>query len=403
MRYRWTLNARPAQLQPPGNWTAWVVLAGRGFGKTRTGAEWVRTQVESGRCARVGLVGATVGDARDIMIEGESGLLAVCPPWNRPRYSSTKRRLTWPNGAIATLYTADEPERLRGKQHDGVWADELASWRYREALDQVMFGLRLGSDPRLVVTTTPKPVAVLKELLAQSTTVVTGGSSYENRDNLAPTFFDYIVAKYKGTRLGQQELDAKLLEDIEGALWRREAMIERYRVTSIPDLVRVVVGVDPAISATGETGIVVAGVAENGHAYVIDDKTALGTPGIWAPAAVAAYNLHKADRLVAEQNQGGLMVANTIGNVDGAPPVALVHASRGKRTRAEPISLLYEQGRVHHVGTFPDLEQQMCEWVPGDESPDRMDALVWALTELMLPETEDVLPGFVVQGRAKGW
>ena len=227
------------------------MLAGRGWGKTRTGAEWVRSQVERGRCGRIALVGATVGDARDIMIDGESGLLAICPPWNKPRYSTTTRRLTWPNGAVATLYTADEPERLRGKQADGAWADELSAWRYKEAYDQLMFGLRLGADPRVVVTTTPKPVPILKELLKQSTTVVTGGSSYENRANLAPTFFDYIVAKYKGTRLGLQELEARLLEDVEGALWQRESMIERHRVTSVPELLRIVVGVDPAISATG--------------------------------------------------------------------------------------------------------------------------------------------------------
>jgi phage terminase large subunit-like protein len=339
------------------------------------------------------LVGPTASDVRDVMIEGESGLLAISPPWNRPRYEPSKRRLTWPNGAMATTYSAEEPERLRGPQHDGAWCDELAAWRYAETWDMLMFGLRLGRDPRAIVTTTPRPVKLLRELLALDTTTKTGGSTYENRANLAPAFLDQIIRRYEGTRLGRQELNAELLDDVEGALWTR-AMIDGARTAEAPDLARVVVAIDPATTATedsDETGIVVAGRGVDGRFYVLDDCSCRLTPDGWATRAVGAFDRYEADRIIGEVNNGGDLVESCIRHAASARSrhiaYAKVHASRGKLVRAEPIAALYEQGRVSHVGSFPALEDQLCSWVPGshDGSPDRMDALVWALTELGAP------------------
>jgi len=397
-RHRWSLHARPDQLPPPGNWTTWLLLAGRGAGKTRAGGEHVRCRVEAGQWGRVALVAPTAADSRDVMVEGESGLLPKAAPWFRPVYEPSKRRLTWPNGAIGTTYSADEPDRLRGPQHDGAWADELAVWRYAdEAWAMLMLGLRLGRDPRCVVTTTPRPVRVIRDLLKQPTTVVTTASTYDNRANLAPAFFGQIIRRYENTRLGQQELYAKLLEDAPGALWKRD-LLEETRVMKAPDLVRVVVAIDPAVTATeesDETGIVVAGLGVDGHGYVLDDRSLRASPDGWAREAIAAYHTLRADRIVAEVNNGGDMVENTLRVVDRNIPYRAIHASRGKQARAEPISALYEQKRVHHVGTFADLEDQLCQWVPGAEkSPDRLDALVWVLTELMLGEeaqSEDVV------------
>jgi phage terminase large subunit-like protein len=331
------------------------------------------------------LVGATAADARDVMVEGESGLMNVCPPWNRPLYEPSKRRVTWPNGAIATTYSADEPERLRGPQHDDAWTDEIAAWRYEDAWDNLMFGLRLGDDPRVCATTTPKPIKLVKELISASTTVKTGGSTYENRSNLAGPFLEHIIKKYEGTRLGRQELEAQLLDDNPDALWKRQKMIEDHRKTKFPELKRIVVAVDPPAKATGaEAGIIVGGLGEDGHGYILDDRSLQGSPNEWGTAAVTAYHSRMADRIVAEVNQGGDMVESTIRTVDRTVSYRAVHASKGKYTRAEPVAALYEQGKVHHVGAFPILEDQMCDWTPGDESPDRMDALVWLLTDLML-------------------
>ncbi len=384
--YDWSHWAREAQVAPPGDWLTWLVLAGRGWGKTRTGVEWVRSKMESGRFGRFAIVAPTTSDARDVIVEGESGFLAVCPPWARPVYEPTKRRLTWPNGARATLYSAEEPNRLRGPQHDGALADELAAWKYSESWDMLMFGLRSGPNPQVAITTTPRPTKLLKEIVKAKTTVITGGSTYENRANLAPQFFARIVAKYEGTRLGRQELWAQLLEDNPYALWQL-IQIDELRIDAAPDLVRVVVAVDP--SATGganadEAGIITAGLGADGHGYILGDDTLRASPHGWGSKAVLAYHTHNADRIVAETNNGGEMVELTIRTVDGAVSYKAVHASRGKRTRAEPVAALYEQGRVHHVGSFPQLEDEMTEWVPGDASPNRMDALVWALTELML-------------------
>ena len=384
-RYRWTLKARANQLPPDGDWRAWLILAGRGFGKTRAGAEWVRAQIEAGRCRRMILAARTVDDARDVMVEGESGILAICPPWNRPTWMPSTRMLRWPNGAIAMVYSADKPDLFRGKQADGVWADELAAWRYPEAWDQLLFGLRLGPDPRVVVTTTPRPTPVIKELMAHPTTVVTRGSTYDNRANLAPAFFDGIISRYEGTRLGRQELYAEILDDNPNALWQR-SQIDKLRVTEAPaELQRIVVAIDPSATTTGdEAGIIVAGLGPDGHGYVLDDATIRGSPHTWGSKAVQAYHRHQADRIVAEVNNGGEMVELTLRTVDDKVAYKAVHASRGKRTRAEPIAALYEQGRVHHVCTFAELEDEMCDWEPEMPSPNRMDALVWALTELML-------------------
>jgi phage terminase large subunit-like protein len=330
------------------------------------------------------------------MVEGESGILAISPPWERPRYEPSKRRLTWPNGAIATLFSADEPERLRGPQHDAAWCDELASWRYPEAWDMLMFGLRLGADPRVVVTTTPRPTRLLRELIFDPTVLVTRGSTHENRTNLAPVFLGQIVRKYEGTRLGRQELDAELLEDVPGALWNR-GMIEAARASVAPLLTRVVVAIDPAVSSTegaDETGIIVAGKDEVGCGWVLTDASGRYQPTEWAKTAISAYRAHNADRIVAEVNNGGDMVEATLRMIDPNASFAAVRASRGKVTRAEPVAALYEQGRVRHLGSFPQLEDQMCAFTREPQrdfgtssvgySPDRVDALVWALTELLV-------------------
>lgn len=387
--YHWPFWARPNQLPPAGDWRTWLVLAGRGFGKTRTGAEWVRGQVEAGRCQRLALVAPTAADARDVMVEGESGMLAIAPPWNRPKYEPSKRRLTWPNGAQAAIYSADEPDRLRGPQHDGAWCDELAAWRYPETWDMLLFGLRLGGDPRAVVTTTPRPRPVLRELIAAPSTVITRGSTFENRKNLAPAFLEQIVSKYKGTRLGRQELYAELLEDVEGALWNLKQFDERR---TAPDLARVVVGVDPAVTATeasDETGIIVAGKGVDGQGYILADRSCRLSPDGWARRAVAAFHEFKADRIVVETNNGGKMVEQVIRTVDRNVPITEVHASRGKITRAEPVAALYEQQKVWHTQRFDELEDQMVTWTPeSGTSPDRLDALVWALTDLMLGSGE---------------
>jgi len=389
-RRPWIVLARPEQRAPRGEWRCWFYLGGRGTGKTRSGAEWVLDRVEQGS-RRVALVGPTAADVRDVMVEGESGILACAPADDRPLYEPSKRRLTWPNGAIGALYSADEPERLRGPQHDTAWADELAAWRYPEAWDQLLFGLRLG-DPRVVVTTTPKPSRLVKELLAQPTTVVTRGATFDNADNLAPAFLERIAARYVGTRLGRQELHAELLEDVPGALWTRE-MLERAVQecpASLPDMERVVVALDPpATSDEGadEAGLVVVGRGLDGRGYLLDDLSARMSPNEWAVAAVRAFDRYQADRIVGEINMGGEMIEALVRTVRPEIPFSAVRATRGKMRRAEPIAALYEQGRVSHVRVFPELEDQLATWTPDvtDYSPDRLDALVWALTELALP------------------
>jgi Uncharacterized conserved protein len=319
------------------------------------------------------------------MVEGDSGILSVCNA-NRPNYEPSKRRITWPNGAIATTYSADEPDRLRGPQHDAAWADEPAAWKYAtDAWDMLMFGLRLGDNPRVVATTTPRPIQLVRDLLALPGTVITRGRTHDNAANLAPQFLEQIVGKYEGTRLGRQELEGELLDDVPGALWQR-AQLDATRVTVAPELSRIVVAIDPAMTSgekADETGIVAAGIA-NGEWYVLADRSCRDTPDGWARRAVGLHGEFSGDRIVAEVNNGGELVEHTLRTISKDIPYKAVHASRGKRVRAEPIAALYEQGKVHHVGFFPQLEDQMCNFVPDDYdgSPDRVDALVWALTEL---------------------
>lgn len=383
----WELWGRKEQFEPPGDWQYWLILAGRGWGKTRCGAEWVREKIKTHRY--VNLIGATSDDARDIMIQGDSGILSCCSKADRPRYIANQSCLKWPNGAISLVFTAAEPERLRGKQSEAIWCDELAAWRYaQEAWQQAMLGLRLGNNPRAIVTTTPRPTALVKKLIADSSTHVTRGTTYDNRDNLAATFFSAIIKSYEGTRLGRQELNAEILEDNPNALWTR-SNIDMLRVRRPPDtLKRVVVAVDPAVTSnenSDETGIIVAALAIDDQAYILDDRTLLASPDSWARAAVKAYYDYGADRIFAEINNGGDLVEAVIRTIDRNVSYSKVRASRGKAIRAEPIAALYEQGRVHHVGFFAKLEDQMCDFDPINppaKSPDRMDALVWALTGL---------------------
>lgn len=381
----WVERARANQLPPPGDWRVWLILAGRGWGKTKTVVEWAQEQALRMPGSRGAVVARTAADARDVLVDGESGFLALGK--DAPVHESSKRRLTWRNGSIATLYSAEEPSALRGPQHHWGVCDELAAWKFPEAYDQLLFGLRLGRSPRVVVATTPRPTPLVKKLLADPMVHVTRGSTYENRANLAPAFFSQIIVQYEGTRLGRQELNAELLDDAPGALWRRED-IDAARVTKAPELRLVVVGVDPAATSgesAAETGIVAAGLGVDGHYYVLDDRSVRATPDGWARQAVALYHGLRADRIVAEVNQGGEMVTATIRTVDKAVPVRPVRATRGKRTRAEPVAALYEQRRVHHVGLLGTLEDQMCSWEPGvGDSPDRVDALVWACTDLMI-------------------
>lgn len=383
--YDWDFWARDKQRTPDGNWSNWLILAGRGFGKTRVGAEWVRQQAR--RYRYVNLIGATSDDARDIMIDGESGIMAVCPRDERPIYKAHVRALFWPSGCKSLVFTADEPERLRGKQHEKLWADELCAWRYPASWDQAMFGLRLGDNPQACITTTPKPTKIIRELMNDPATFVTRGSSDENRNNLAPKFFDTIISRYAGTRLERQERYAEILDDNPNALWSR-SNIDFHRVLRPPaDIVRVVIGIDPAVTSnedSDETGIVVCCRDRAGHGYVLDDLSCVEKPDKWAAVAVSALDRHSGDRIVAEVNNGGDMVESVLRTVRRRIPYKAVRASRGKAIRAEPISSLYEQGLIHHVGAFPQLEDQLCEWNPSEsgKSPDRLDALVWAFTEL---------------------
>ena len=396
--------ALPHQLPPAGDWKSWVIMGGRGAGKTRAGSEWVRAQVEGttpeapGRARRVALVAETFDQGRDVMVMGDSGILACSPPDRRPVWEATRRRLVWPNGATATVYSAHEPEALRGPQFDAAWVDELAKWKKaEETWDMLQFALRLGQNPQQVVTTTPRNVGVLKAILRNASTVVTHAPTDANRAYLAESFLAEVEARYAGTRLGRQELDGVLLDDVEGALWTT-AMLEAARVDRAPQLDRIVVAVDPAVTggaASDECGIVVAGVVCDGapqewRAYVLEDASVRGGPTEWARAAIAAMERHGAERLVAEVNQGGDLVESVIRQVDPLVPFRALRAGRGKGLRAEPVAALYEQGRVKHLrsGALGELEDQLCRMTvrgfDGRGSPDRLDALVWAFHELMI-------------------
>ncbi len=401
--YLFEFWAMDHQLPPEGSWRTWIILGGRGAGKTRAGAEWVRSMVEGagpldvGTCKRVALVGETIDQVREVMVFGESGILACSPPDRRPLWEAGRKRLVWPNGAVATVHTAHDPEGLRGPQFDAAWVDELAKWKKgQETWDQLQFALRLGDDPRVCVTTTPRNVDVLKKLLASPSTVQTHASTEANAANLATSFMSEVLARYQGTRLGRQELDGVLLSDVEGAFWTSD-MLEQQRVQRVPEVDRIVVGLDPAAgtgSSADECGIVVVGAVMQGPpqdwgAVVLADRTVQGaTPSAWARAAISAMEEFGADRLVAEVNQGGAMVGEVLRQVDPLVSLKAVHASRGKAARAEPVAALYEQRRVKHVHGLGLLEDQMCRMTArgyeGSGSPDRVDALVWAMHELII-------------------
>ena len=388
----WPLWAQAGQETPPGDWHIWLIRAGRGFGKTRAGAEWVSEVARRDPTARIALVGGTLSDVRRVMVEGESGILAVARDDEAPVWRATTGELRFSSGAIAHAFSAAAPEKLRGAQHHAAWCDELAKWRKGDsAWDNLMFGLRLGAHPRVVVTTTPRAAPLLRRVMAARGLVETRGRTHDNV-HVATMFAEAMEAAYGGTALGRQELDGEMIEDIDGALWTR-AMIEACRVAAAPPLSRVVVAVDPpagTVAGDGDAcGIVAVGVDAAGLAYVLEDASVAGaSPDGWARAVAACAARHGADRVVAEKNQGGEMVRHVLMGADEALPLTLVHASRGKAARAEPMVLLYERGRVRHVGAFPALEDEMCGLMTGGgyagpgRSPDRADALVWALTAL---------------------
>ena len=403
LQHDWKFWARSEQIEPEGDWDVWLINAGRGFGKTRAGVEWVREQVKRGK-KRIAAVAATNSDIERVMVKGESGFLSVCYEKDKtykgtdigyPEWSPTKRSLTWKNGAKVEFYSAEEPERLRGPQFEAAWCDELAAWNKDiDTWDMLQFCLRLGKHPRVCVTTTPKPTKLIRTLLKNPKVHITTGSTFDNAANLADTYLKAVKDQYEGTRLGRQELYAEVMEEAEGALWTTD-MLDSCQVAlkEVPQLNRVVVALDPAITANKEsdmTGIVVAGVDVNGKGYALGDYTDRLSPQGWASKAIELYHHFQADRIVAERNQGGDMVRRTIEVEDETVPIKLVHASRGKFARAEPISALYERGLVHHVrdceASLGELETQMRTWKPLGSigSPDRLDALVWALTDLML-------------------
>jgi phage terminase large subunit-like protein len=406
LEHDWQFWARDEQLPPLGAWRYWLLLAGRGFGKTRVGAEWCHDRAAKSPC-RIAIVAATMDDAEKVCVSGESGVLATAKPWFRPVFKPSKHGglVTWPNGSQAELYSGENPQGLRGPQFHAAWLDELLKWRRMQATwDMLAMALRLGDDPKRVITTTPTPAKLLKELLADKRTGADGlplvrvvrGSTYANAANLAADFLDELKNKYEGTRLGRQELYAEILDDKPGALWTWRNLDE-HRINDrdkIPDLTRIVVAIDPPVTSgedADECGIVAAGVGPDRHGYVLQDASERGlSPKQWAEKGLRLYVEHDADCIVAEANNGGEMITQVIRNLDGSVPVRLVYASRGKVTRAEPVSNLYEQGRVHHVGSFSQLETQMCDFTTDFDrktagySPDRVDALVWAITELML-------------------
>ena len=381
--------ARPEQVAPDGDWSTWVINAGRGFGKTEAGAQWVRDRVKNG-ARQIALIAETQKDLEEVMV---ARLLAIHPECERPVARFKPVRITWPNGAQALGYNGTEPDQLRGPEFDTAWCDELAKYRRaRQTWDMLQFTMRSGTDPRVIVTTTPRPIPVLREILADPDSVVTRGSTFDNATNLPAKFLAKLQQDYGGTRLGRQELLAEMLDDLPGALWTR-AMFDGHRVKVVPDLARIVVAVDP--SGTGgqddegdSIGIVVAGKGVDGRCYVLADRTCKLSPDGWGKRAVAAYHEFKASRIVAERNFGGAMVEHVIRTVDKLVPYKEVHASRGKVARAEPVAALYEQGRVSHLGALSEVEDQCCLIGPdgfiGEGSPDRADALVWAVTELML-------------------
>lgn len=384
---RWSFIAHPGQIPPEDRaWFCYLMRSGRGGGKTRAGAEWILKRVRQGY-KHIALIGQTAADIRDTMVElGPSSVMKVARPDEMPAYEPSKRRLTFPNGATATTFTGEEPDQLRGPAHDTVWVDELAKFKYpEETWDNMEMGLRLGDNPQVFCTTTPRPIPIIKRLVKDPTTIDIRFSTSQNAENLSPMFLKRIQERYAGTRLGRQELEGEILEDNPNALFQRD-ILENLRVNAAPQLIRVVVGMDPAVTGTkksDETGIIAGGLAANGHGYILEDASLQASPAEWARAGVKTFHAWQADRIIGEVNNGGDLIEVNIRTVDRNVPYTAVHASRGKAIRAEPVAALYEQGRIHHVGTFPQLEDQMCEWSPGDsDSPDRMDALVWTIWEL---------------------
>jgi phage terminase large subunit-like protein len=387
----------PAPVTLDQSWTTWLILGGRGAGKTRAGAEWVkgmalgRAPYATAPTSPIALVGETFADVREVMVEGVSGIRAIHTNDDRPEWQASRRRLVWPNGAIAQGFSAEDPESLRGPQFAAAWADELGKWKNPDATwDMLQFGLRLGTNPRQVVTTTPRPIALLKRLAFDKTTIVSRATTRDNAMHLAPSFLETIVKRYAGTRLGRQELDGEFIEDRADALFPRE-MLEESRVDEAPNLQRIVVAIDPPAGGKrgGICGIICCGRAENGTVYVLEDASIeAARPDQWAAKALSLYHAREADALVAEINQGGDMVANVIRSIDANVPMTPVRATRGKHVRAEPVAALYAQGKVKHVGAFAELEDQMCLFGPdglsSGKSPDRLDALVWAVTSLAL-------------------
>ena len=422
----WASIARPNQLPPSGDWLTWLVLAGRGFGKTRCGAEWIRAEVDAKRASSIALIAETQKDLEEVMCFGVSGIMSVFPPHHKPKITKKPIRVEFHTGAVAYGYNATEPDQLRGPNFTTGWLDEMCKFRYaRETWDQLQFGLRLGKHPRQIITTTPRPIPILKEILAAPNTVISRGVTSDNKSNLAASFVKSITDKYAGTRLGRQELSAEILDDVPDALWTRSALDrDRKKPNEIPPLKRVVVAIDPAAKKNetpdegAATGIVVAAVGSDNRGYVLDDATCRESPNGWARMAVAVFDRYQGDCIVGEVNNGGDMVAATVRAVRPGVPFREVHASKGKWTRAEPIAALYEQGRISHVGTFASLEDEMVNFGPngmvGEASPDRVDALVWALTELfpvMTKKAEKNKPAFVTPNshsvvqpqRGTGW
>jgi phage terminase large subunit-like protein len=386
----WHFWSQDGQRAAAEDWRIWLVMAGRGFGKTRIGAEWVRSLARKEPRVRIALVAATMAEARSVMIEGESGILAVCSPREMPRWEPSRALLSWKNGSRAQIYSGESPQGLRGPQHHYAWCDEIAKWAHpQETWDMLQMGLRLGERPRVLVTTTPRPIALMRRLVTQAS-VLTRGKAKDN-PFLPPAFVAAMAADYGGTRIGRQELDGELIEDIAGALWTR-AMLETVWVRDLPKVRRVVVAVDPPAGIGGDAcGIVAVALGEDGKAYVIEDASVSGeAPEGWARAVAACADRHRADRVVAEANNGGKMVESVLHGADCTMPIKLVHASHGKVARAEPVAALYGMGKAFHVGAFPDLEDELCGLISGGgyegpgRSPDRADALVWAMTELML-------------------
>jgi phage terminase large subunit-like protein len=388
--YNWRKTARESQLPPPGDWRIWLILAGRGFGKTRTGAETLRQWIRDGICKRLALISETEVDARKVMVEGASGLLTVHHPKEKPIYEPSKRQLIWPNGAIASCFSAEAYEQLRGPQFDGASVDELAKFKNAQKVwDQLMFCLRLGNNPRVIVTTTPRPTPLIKNLLIDPDVFVTKGSTFENEKNLAKPFLNYLRKHYEKTWLGRQEIYADVIEEKEGSLWTPQLLERACKGYQQSPLVRLVIAIDPAVSNkenSDETGIIAAGLTENGFGVVLEDLSMKGSAHHWIQRAIAAYHRLKADRIVAEVNMGGDLVEQLIRSHDATVSYKAVRATRGKAIRAEPIAALYERGQIWHAQHFDKLEDQLCSYVPGEsgKSPDRMDALVWAMTDLML-------------------